>query len=153
MTGAHFFPDTETLFHIVKGAKSFAKVDLSSAYYQIELVDEAQKLVALKTNQGQYRVKRLTKGMGNVSVIFQERNEKALIGLTEIIIFKSDVLVLGNNDSHDRKHKLALRDVLKDKISTINETKLDTVTNQISFPGYINSAKSKQPEDRNNSKY
>ena len=57
VTEGYPLPDTETTFHKVSGAKSTAKIDLSSAYYQIELDDEAQKIATIITTQGLYRVK------------------------------------------------------------------------------------------------
>ena len=48
----HWLIDTETLFHKLKCAKSFSMFDLSLAFYQIELYDEAQKCAISKTIQG-----------------------------------------------------------------------------------------------------
>ena len=48
MTESYVLPATHKLFHKLIGAKSFANIDLSSAYYQIELDDKAHNNAPIK---------------------------------------------------------------------------------------------------------
>ena len=73
MTEAYLLPDIETIFHKLHGAKFFAKIDLSSAYYQIKLDKASQDVSTIITSQGLYRVLRLQQGMKNASSIFRGR--------------------------------------------------------------------------------
>ena len=45
-------PDMETIFHNLHGASYFGKIDLSDAYYQIELDEEAKDICTISTSQG-----------------------------------------------------------------------------------------------------
>ena len=44
-------PDKETIFHNLHGASYFGKIDLSDAYYQIELDEEAKDTCTINTSQ------------------------------------------------------------------------------------------------------
>ena len=50
-TDAYPTPNIETIFSKMKDAKKFAKIDLKSAYWQIELDDEAKNLSAINTSK------------------------------------------------------------------------------------------------------
>ena len=45
-------PDMETIFHNLHGASYFGKIDLSDAYYQIELDEVAKDIYTINTSQG-----------------------------------------------------------------------------------------------------
>ena len=55
--------DKQTLIYQMTGANSFATVDWSSAYYQIEEDDGAQKTASFIAYQGMYRKTKLQQGM------------------------------------------------------------------------------------------
>ena len=64
-------PDMETIFHNLHGASYFGKIDLSDAYYQIELDEEANDICTINTSQGLFKMCRLPRGLKNSSSIFQ----------------------------------------------------------------------------------
>ena len=43
-------PDMQTIFHNLHGASYFGKIDLSDAYYQIELDEDAKEICAINTS-------------------------------------------------------------------------------------------------------
>ena len=52
----------ETIFSKVSGAKFFAKIDLSNAYWQIPLDEKSQYVCTVNTTRGLFRVTRLQQG-------------------------------------------------------------------------------------------
>ena len=52
-------PDMETIFHNLHGASYFGKIDLSDAYYQIELDEDAKEICTINTSQGLFKMCRL----------------------------------------------------------------------------------------------
>eukprot|EP00733_Pompholyxophrys_punicea_P000677 Pompholyxophrys_punicea_v1_NODE_227_length_2683_cov_13.396650.p6 type:complete len:102 gc:universal NODE_227_length_2683_cov_13.396650:1724-1419(-) len=86
-------PNIETRFKNMHGAKYFAKIDLKSAYWQIELDQESQEICNINTSKGLYRVTRLQMGMKNASFIFQEVMEKILQGLTGILVWHDEISI------------------------------------------------------------
>ena len=148
LTEAYPLPDIETVFHKLHGAKFFAKIDLSSAYYQIELDEEAQEISIINTTRGLFKVCRLQQGFKNASAIFQKTIEECLDGIRGHIVFQDDVLAFGTTESSCQKRYNAIRDRLESKGFTINEAKSEDITTELSFLGFKISAKGIQPDER-----
>lgn len=51
-TDSYPIPSIETIFVRMKNARKFAKLDLTSAYWQIELDETARDLSIINTSQG-----------------------------------------------------------------------------------------------------
>jgi hypothetical protein len=133
---AYPLPQIESLFSRVSGARFFAKVDLSDAYWQIELDEEAQKLCAINTSKGLYMVKRLQMGMKNSAAIFQSCMENVVLkGLQNIIVYQDDILVYGTTEANLEKCLRALVGRLKEKNLKINESKCVQKCQKINFLG------------------
>ena len=60
-------PDIKTIFHNIHGASYLVKIDLSEAYYQIELDEEAKDICTMNTSQGLFKMCRLPQGLKNSS--------------------------------------------------------------------------------------
>ena len=101
-------PDMETIFHNLHGASYFGKIDLSDAYYQIELDEEAKKICTMNTSQGLFKICRLPQGLKNSSSIFQNCIESNLKGLKGVVIFQDDVLVYETTKDQYEKRMLAV---------------------------------------------
>ncbi|UYV72818.1 hypothetical protein LAZ67_10000882 [Cordylochernes scorpioides] len=61
----------ETMLGNVGGNKIFTKLDLSSAYHQIEMNEASKNLLVVSTHRGLYRYNRLPFGISPASAIFQ----------------------------------------------------------------------------------
>ena len=70
-TEAYTLPCIETIFSKVSGAKLFAKIDLSNAYWQSPLDEKSQNMCTVNTTRGLFRVTRLQQGLKNAAAIFQ----------------------------------------------------------------------------------
>ena len=141
-------PTSRRFFYKLHGAKFFAKIDLLSAYYQIELDEEAQEISIINTTRGLFKVCRLQQGFKNASAIFQKTIEECLDGIRGHIVFQDDVLAFGTTESSCQKRYNAIRDRLKSKGFTINEAKSEDITTELSFLGFKISAKGIQPDER-----
>lgn len=51
-------PSLEELFASLSGATIFSKLDLSDAYHQVELDDDAKKLLVINTHRGLFKYNR-----------------------------------------------------------------------------------------------
>ena len=85
-------PDMETIFHNLHGASYFGKIDLSDAYYQIELDEDAKEICTINTSQGLFKMCRLPQGLRNSSSIFEICIESTLKGIKGVVI-QDDILV------------------------------------------------------------
>ena len=66
-------PDMETIFRNLQAASYFGKIDLSDAYYQIELDEEAKDICTINTSQRLFKMCRLPQGL-----------KKLFFGLSEL---------------------------------------------------------------------
>ena len=103
-------PKIEDVFAKLAGGKSFTKLDMSQAYQQIQLDEEAQKYVVVNTHQGLFKYKRLPFGVASAPGIFQRVMENLLKGIPGVTVYLDDVLVTGGNEE---KHLSALEEVLR----------------------------------------
>ena len=96
-------PTAEELFAKLNGGKKFSKIDLSTAYQQIELDDASRQYVCINTHQGLYRYTRLPYGVACAPAVFQETMDKVLEGLDGVGCILDDIIVTGKDEEeHDR---------------------------------------------------
>ena len=67
-------PDMGTIFHNLHGASYFGIIDLSDAYHQIELDEEAKDICTVNTSQGLFKMCRLPQGLKNSSSTFSNQH-------------------------------------------------------------------------------
>ena len=103
-------PRIEDLFAILSGGKKFTKLDLSHAYHQIPLDEEAKKYVTINTHKGLFTYKVLPFGVSSCPAIFQRTMEGLLQGIPRVAIFLDDILLTGKDD---KEHLQTLTMVLK----------------------------------------
>ena len=143
-------PDMETIFHNLHGAPYFGKIDLSDAYYQIELDEEAKDICTINTSQRLFKMCRLPQGLKNSSSIFQNCIESTLKGIKGVVIFQDDVLVYGKIKQQFDKRMLAVKGRLREKNFNINEKKSNSKpVDSVSFLGYSISNEGIVPDPKN----
>ena len=147
-TDAYPSPNIETIFSKLKNANKFAKIDLSSAYWQIELDEKSRELSVINTSKGLFYVNRLQMGMKNASAIFQRVMEQILHDLKGILIYQDDILIYGENELSLRKRVNAVKTRLREKDVTINESKSVEYMDEISFLGFSISARGIMPDEK-----
>ena len=141
-------PTIETIFSRLKNANKFAKLDLRSAYWQIEMDDYSKKLSTINTSKGLFLVNRLQMGMKNSACIFQRVMEAILKDLKGILICQDDIAVFAENELSLNKRLAAVRQRLKEKGITLNENKCIERADEISFLGFNVSAMGIRPDEK-----
>ncbi len=139
-------PHTETMFAKLKNAQKFAKIDLTSAYHQIELHEDAKELSVINTTRGLYKIQRLQMGMKNASAIFQRTMEQILADIKGVLIYQDDVLVFGPNTEALEKRLAAVKTRLREKNVTLNESKCIEYADEVTYLGFRISAKGILPD-------
>ena len=142
-------PDMETIFHNLHGATYFGEIDLSDAYYQIELDEDAKEICKINTSQGLFKMCRLPEGLKNSSSIFQNCIESTLKGIKGVVIFQDGVLVYGTTKDQYAKRILAVKSRLREKNFTIHEKKSNSKpVSSVSFLGYSVSKEGIAPDPK-----
>ena len=141
-------PTIETIFAKLKNANKFAKLDLRSAYWQIEMDESSKKLSTINTSKGLFQVNRLQMGMKNSSCIFQRVMETILKDLKGILIYQDDIAVFAENELSLNKRLNSVKKRLQEKGISLNEAKCIERVDEISFLGFNVSATGIRPDEK-----
>ena len=141
-------PTVEEIFGKIGHSKHFAKLDLRSAYWQIELDDKAKQLSTINTHRGLFQVNRMQMGMKNSSAIFQRCIESILNGIAGVIIYQDDIMICAETDSSLQKRVNDVKKRLKDFNVTINYDKCIENTSQLQFLGFVFGKEGIKPNEK-----
>lgn len=97
-------PNIDELLSELRNAKFFSKLDLKSAYYQLELEESSRYLTTFVTHEGLYRYKRVCFGLASAPTCFQRVMSSVLQGIKGVQCFIDDIIVYGvNRGEHDKR--------------------------------------------------
>lgn len=134
---AYPIPSVEEIFAKIGKSVLFAKIDLKSAYWQIELDEPSKKLSVINTHKGLFQVNRLQMGMKNSSAIFQRCMESILKNIEGVIIYQDDILVCAESKRQLKKRLGLIFQRLQEQSVTLNKEKCVTETDSLRFLGFL----------------
>ena len=95
-------PKQEDIKAKLSGAKVFSKMDLKSAFWQIELSDESRYLTVFHANDKLYRYKRLTMGLSSSQAELNVALRPVFAHIENAHVIHDDLIVATNTDEeHD----------------------------------------------------
>ena len=119
----HHMPTIDELAVELNGAKVISKLDLNSAYNQLELDTESRDITVFATHLGLFRYKRLNFGISSASEEFQKTIESVISDVSKAHNLSDDIVIHGRDDKeHDANLHLTLQR-LQDCGFTINAEK------------------------------
>lgn len=133
----HPLPRIEELFAALQGGERFTKLDLASAYNQLELTDSTKLLLAWSTHKGIYKLNRLPYGTKPACAIFQKTIEKVLQGLDGVIVFLDDIVVTGRDRVEHLENVKKVFDRLSKAGFKLNLKKCKFFEPKITYLGHI----------------
>ena len=129
-------PILEDTLHNMSESKVFTKLDVSSAYWHVELDEPSSLLTTFQTPFGRFRWRRLAFGLSASSEIFQKKILEAIDGLDGVECIADDVVVHGKSvEAHDRNLE-AFLERCKEKGLKLNLDKLELRLPRITFMGH-----------------
>ena len=103
-------PDIEEIFMEFDGAKCFSRLDLKSAFNQMELDEESRHLTTFITHDGLFRYKRVCFGLASAPSCFQRMMSSILHGIPGVTCFIDDIVVYGKTrQDHDTNLRMVLQ--------------------------------------------
>ncbi len=118
-------------------AKCFAKIDMTSSFYQIALDEPSKDLFHfLLAGFGRFRLTRLPQGLKNSPFILARRIQEAIQGLDGVISLMDDILVYGENYNVLLLRLRKLFEVCRRWNFTLSRKKF-VASNSVKFGGYI----------------
>ncbi|XP_055306535.1 uncharacterized protein K02A2.6-like, partial [Sitodiplosis mosellana] len=129
-------PRIDQIFASMQGGILFTKLDMSNAYNQLVLDDEAQKLCTWSTHKGIFKMTRLPFGVKIAAALFQKTMENLLSCFSNVFCYQDDIVVTGPTLAD---HLKTLKQVLI-KLQTaglrLNVNKCEFFKEKISYLGF-----------------
>ena len=114
-------PNIEELLSELNGAKVFSKIDLKSAYHQVDLHEDSRPLTTFITHDGLYRYKRVCFGLASAPSCFQKMMSMLLGDIHGVQCFLDDIIVYGKDKAEHDKTLHAVLTKLTDYNVTLND--------------------------------
>lgn len=139
-------PKQEDIKAKLGGAKVFSKMDLKSAFWQIELEEKSRYLTVFHANGKLFRYKRLTMGLtpsqGELSVALRP----VFADIEGVHVIHDDVIVATKTDNEHEQAIKECMEAIKKAGLTMNAPKCVFGKREISFWGMIFSAEGTKPD-------
>ena len=103
-------PNIEDIFATLSGGVYFSKLDLSNAYQQLELEEDAKNVLTINTHKGLFRIERLNFGVSSAPAIFQSVMDRVLSGVKNVVCYLDDILITTRSIE---EHKEIISEVLQ----------------------------------------
>lgn len=118
------------------GSKYFSKLDLSNAFYHLELSEESRELTTFLTENGMYRFTRLMFGVNCAPEVFQREMVRLFVGIDNVIVYIDDVLIFAETLEELRQTVSKVLQILRANNLTLNTAKCEYDKNRIKFLGH-----------------
>lgn len=118
------------------GAEFFSKLDLTNAFYHLELHEDSRDLTTFMSENGMFRFTRLMFGVRCAPEIFQREMSRILGSVKNIVVYIDDILIFAANLQDLRVTVAQVLEILKANNLTINQSKCEFDKSRIKFIGH-----------------
>lgn len=131
----HPLPTVDEIFSKLAGARYFSKLDLRSAYHQLEIREDSRDYTAFICHIGLFRYKRLPFGLASAPSAYMKVISNILRRCKNTVCYLDDILIFGDTQEiHDECLKATL-DCLSAHGMTLNENKCVYKKTSLQFLG------------------
>ena len=99
-------PKIQDMLLNLEGFQWATSLDLNMGYYHIKLDPASRALCTIVLPWGKYEMQRLPMGLCNSPDIFQEKMSELMVGLSFVLTYIDDLLVISNDSFEDHLTKL-----------------------------------------------
>ncbi|XP_055621533.1 uncharacterized protein K02A2.6-like [Toxorhynchites rutilus septentrionalis] len=141
-------PCLEKILAELDGAQWFSTIDMSNAFFHIELHENSRHLTNFCTEFGMYRCVRLPFGLCNAPDIFQEvLQRKILAGCKGVKNYLDDILIFGKTQEEHDENLNTVMACLQEHNVKINASKCVFKSQSVRFLGFRLTANGWQIEE------
>lgn len=120
----------------LNGARYFTKLDLSDAFYHLELSEESRELTTFLSENGMYRFTRLMFGVNCAPEVFQREMSRILKDVENKIVYIDDILIFAETVEELRKTVARVLQILRSNNLTLNTSKCEFDKTHVTFLGH-----------------
>ncbi|UYV63472.1 K02A2.6-like, partial [Cordylochernes scorpioides] len=129
-------PSIGEIFSKLSGNTVFSSLDLSRAYLQVRLSEEAKRVVNINTTKGLFAFKRLPYGVAVAPNKFQREMDNLFADMSGVACYIDDILVAGKDHrDHEQKLELIFKR-LQEKGLRLNKDKCKFAVNAVEYLGF-----------------
>lgn len=130
-------PSLEKILAEIHGAQWFSTIDMTNAYFHIELDEDSRHLTNFCTEFGMFRCVRLPFGLCNAPDIFQEVLERKILGgCRGVKNYLDDIFVFGKTTEEHDENLAVVMTRLREHNVKINEDKCVFKSQTVKFIGF-----------------
>ncbi|XP_054706561.1 uncharacterized protein K02A2.6-like [Uloborus diversus] len=133
----HPLPVPDDIFANLAGNCIFSVIDLSEAYFQIEVDEDSGKLLTINTHRGLYKFNRFPLGVKQAPGEFQKIIDAMISGLKNTSAYLDDIMVAIKSVSEHKKQLNELFGRLQDYGFVVRPEKCQLFLPKIEFLGHI----------------
>ena len=137
VANGHPLPDMQEMLDRLRGARIFSKLDMKSAYHQLELHESSRDLTAFVHEGQTWRYRRCCFGLKSLPQCFQKLMECVLEGIPGVQVYLDDVLVVATAWEEHQKRLNTVLQRLRDYNITLNDGKCQFGVTSLEFLGFI----------------
>lgn len=146
-------PRISELVTKLAGYKYYSTLDLTNAFWQLNMPEEQRHLLAFTTIFGNYEFNRLCFGLKNSTAYFQRLMDEVLCDMGEQILWYVDDIVVMANSIEEMNEKLVeVFERLRKFNLTLSPNKCKLFQNKITFLGFEISEQGISPNEENTNK-
>ena len=146
---AYMLPRFDDTIDVLSSAKFFSKIDLHSAYWQVEVEEEDKPKTAFSVGPlGFYEWNRMGFGLTNAPATFQRLMEKCMgdMHLKECLVFLDDILIFSTTFEEHLQRLEAVFQRLDQHHLRLKPSKCEFFQSTVKYLGHIISEKGIQPD-------
>ena len=139
-------PHMEEIKSKLSGAKYFSKMDLKSAYWQLELHPDARYLTVFECNGKLYRYKRLLMGVKPAQGELTMALQPIFCHIPDVYLIHDDLVIAAETQEEHNIALIAVLEAMSKAGLTLNASKCSYGVSEIKFWGMIFSADGVRPD-------
>ena len=132
-------PKIQDCLDAIGKAKCFSKIDLTSGYWQINVVDKDRTKTAFNTKAGKYEFMVMPFGLTNAPATFQTIMNDLLRPFLDdfVVVYLDDILIYSDNEEEHLQHVKAVMEKLEKEKLFAKPSKCEFFQKYVEFCGHI----------------
>ena len=132
----HPLPNIHDMLAALGNSKVFSKIDLRTAFQQLEMDEKSQEICTFSTHLGLFRPTRLPYGAASSPALWQQQMDKIFIGLPGVCVFVDDILIAAKDEIEHQERLVAVFERIKENGLRIRQDKCQFKVNAVEYLGF-----------------
>ena len=133
----HPLPNIQDMLAALGVCRVFSKIDLRTAFQQLEMDDQSRDYCTVNTHLGLFRPTRLPYGIASSPAIWQRTMDKVFNAMPGVFCFVDDILIAGKDEWEHQERLIAVLDRIKEHGLRVKREKCHFKVPSIEYLGFL----------------